>query len=836
MTLMLITEYERTALNYNWRVETVLRDFRYAVRSLRKAPGFCVAAVCALAMGIGANTAIFSVMDQLLLKPLHYPDPSRIVLFFTTTPQGPYYGASAAQYNIWKKQTSLFQNIAAYEYRGSDLTVTDGALPEQVHLIHVTADYFPLLGARFIQGRGFSNAEDTPNGGHFAVLSYGFWQRRFGGRATAGKTLDLSGLAYEIVGVLGSGFDTLLDASPEVFLPFQIDANSADHAHYFNVVGRLRVGTTLPVAISRLQPAASEFRRKFPNIAGPKDGFAVQPFQDALVMEARRPLFMLAGAVVFVLLIACANVANLLLMRATGRKREMAIRAAIGASASRIVRQLLTESVALSLFGGALGLILGAAGIRALLAINAGNIPLLQRGLAVSVDWRIVSFTLVLSFVTGVLFGLIPAFDIARVDFGASLKEGGARSGASPRQARIRSFLVATEVALAVVLVIGAGLLMRSLIQMRNIRRGVDTRHVLTLRMPLGGSPFKTGAEVGRLIREASRQINELPGVEMAAAAYDLPLSGVFGIPFQIVGRSATGERYDGRGWLAVSPGYFGVFRIPLVRGRAFSDRDDRQSEPVALISQTMAKRFWPRGDAVGHRLLLGQGYGPEFTEPAREIVGVVGDVLDFGSKAPQSVVYVPVAQVADGITTLMTRASSLAWVVRARGEPQTIVAPVTGSLRISSGGLPVTNIRSMKEVVADSTAEASFQTSLLTIFGAVAVFMATIGIYGLIAHMLEQRTAEIGIRIALGADARSVRIMLVSEGMRWAFLGISVGAAAALGLSRFLANLLFGVRAWDPVTFTVTSLSLAIVLLFAVWLPARRVIRIDPLTALRHE
>jgi predicted permease len=378
----------------------------------------------ALTIGIGANTAIFSVVDQVLLKPLDYPNPSRIVLFLVTTPQGPYYGGSAAKYNAWRQLTDVFRDVAAYEYRGSNLDVTGGAFPEQIHCIRVSANYFHLFGAPMIHGRPFRDQEDRPNGGHVVVLSYGLWKRRFGGSRVVGKAMSLSGVPYEIVGVVGPTFNPELDSPPDIFLPFQLDPASTDHAQYFNVVARLRAGVTLAMARTRLQVAAAEFHHKFSSIVGAKDGFGIQPFQDALVVEARSSLLMLSGAVMFVLLIACANVANLLLARATGRKREIAIRSAIGASRSRIVRQLMTESLVLSTSGGLLGLLFGVFGVRALLAINPGDIPRLgAHGAGVVIDWRVLAFTLLISLVTGVLFGLLPALGISRENFGLALKK-----------------------------------------------------------------------------------------------------------------------------------------------------------------------------------------------------------------------------------------------------------------------------------------------------------------------------------------------------------------------------------------------------------------------------
>jgi putative ABC transport system permease protein len=815
-------------------VESFLHDIRYALRALRKTPAFAATALAALALGIGANAAIFSVVNTVLLKPLAYPAADRIVLFFQTTPAGPNYGASATKFNALRRQTTAFQDVSAYEYRGAGLNLTGGAYPEQIHGIRVSADYFRLFGATLALGRTFNADEDRPNGPRVVVLSYGLWQRRFAGDPQmAGKTISLSGVPYTVVGIVGPAFNTELDTPPDVWLPFQIDPATTDHAQYFNVVARLKPGVTLGMANAQLQFAAGEFRRNFPNIMGPRDGFAIQPFQDAIVSDVRPSLLVLAGAVGFVLLIACANVANLLLVRATGRRREIAIRAAIGAGRGRIVRQLLTESVVLSVLGGALGLALGLAGVRALLAANPGDIPRIgQHGAAVAMDWRVVAFTAIVSLATGVLFGLIPALGASRADLTAALKAGGGRSGASLHQRKTRALLVAGEVALALVLLIGAALLIRTFAALNAVDPGFDRHNILTMRMSLASSRFRTTSDVNQLVTDAVRRIEALPSVARAGASYNLPLEGVFGIPYNIVGRPSASARYDGRGWMAVSPGYFDIFRIPILRGRAFTDRDDQAAARVAIVNEAFARKF-----PMAERVVLGQGYGPEFEEPARQIVGVAGNVHDYGlNRDPQPMVYVPTAQVTDGITALANRASTIAWIVRTRVAPHALRESIERELRESSGGLPVASVRSMEEVVSGSTARERFNMTLLSIFGCAALLLAAIGIYGLMAYSVQQRTQELGIRMALGAAPGRLRNAIVIEGMRLALAGAIAGEAAAFGLTRFLANFLFGVKAWDPLIFAAVPVLLSAVALLAVWIPALRATRIDPVAALRSE
>ena len=818
--------------------EAIFNDVRYAVRMLAKNPGFTVSALAALGIGIGANTAIFSVINSVLLKPLGYPDADRIVLFFLTTPAGPSYGGSATKFNVWRRQTRSFQDVSAYEYQGADLNLTGGPYPEQVHAIRVSADYFRLFGAPMVQGRTFTAVEDRPGGGHVAVLSYGLWQRRFAGDPRiAGTSISLGGAPYTVVGILGPEFHTELDEPPDVWLPFQIDPNSRDHAHYFNVVARLKPGVTIGVAQAELQVAAAEFRRRFPNIMGARDSFSARPFRDAIVSDVRSSLLVLAGAVCFVLLIACANVANLLLVRATGRKREIAVRAAIGAGRSRIIRQLLTESVVLALAGGAIGFVLGMTGVRSLLAVNPGNIPRIGgNGSAVPLDWRLFVFAALASLVSGIVFGLVPAFEVSRADLSAALNEGGGRSGGSLRQNRARSLLVVSETALALVLLVGAGLLIRTFVALRSVNPGFDGHNVVTMRMSLAGSRLAQTSGVSRLVREAVQRVEALPGVVRAAASYNLPLEGAFGIPFNIVGRAAGNAHYDGRGWIGASPGYFEIFKIPVLRGRVFDERDDAGAAPVAVISQAMAREFWPGGDPVGERIILGKGYGPEFEEPARRIIGVVGDVHEFGlDNHPGPLVYVPLAQVTDGITALALRASTLAWIARTRMAPRSVSAAIESELHQASGGLPVARIRSMEDIRRRSTACSDFNMLLLTIFGCAALLLAAIGIYGIMAYSVEQRAQEIGIRLAVGAESRDVRNMVVYQGMCLALAGVTIGLGAAFGLARLLSSLLFGVAAWDPLVFTIVPVVLSAVALSAVWLPARRAARTDPVKALRQ-
>ena len=820
-------------------MDTLLQDLRYALRTARQNPAFTLAAVAALTLAIGANTAIFSVVNTVLLRPLPYPDPDRLVVFTTTSPQGSGFGASPTKFNTWRRQTAAFQDVSAYRF--SVVNLTEGE-PEQVATAHVSADFFRLFGAPVSAGRTFTADEDLPNGGRVVVLSDGFWRRRFGADASmVGRKLSLNGEPHEVVGILGP-FDSETVQTPigppDLWLPFQIDPNSVMQGNFFVTAGRVKPGVTLAAAKAQLGQAATEFRERFPNALGRQGGFGADPMQEIIVRNVKGSLWVLLGAVTFVLLIACANVANLLLVRATVRRREIAIRAAMGAGRRRITRQLLTESVVLALAGGGLGLLLGMAGIRALLAMNPGNIPRIGvNGAGVGVDWRVLTFTLMVSIVTGLVFGLVPAVQSSRIDLNTTIKESSGRSGSGFRQNKARALLVVAEMGLALVLLVGAALFIRTFLALRAVNPGFDAHQVLTMRMSLRGEHFTTTAAVAQLMRDGADRLNALPGVEVAGAACCVPLEGGFGLPIIIEGRPLDGPAHGGGGFAPISPNYFRAFRIPILRGRAFTDQDTGGSPGVAIINNAMAKRFWPNGDPLADRITIGKGLGPRMELAGRQIVGIAGDVRDGGlNRDPQPIMYVPWAQMPDAHSANLLDITPIAWIVRTRGEPYAMSANIQRELRAASGGLPVAAPRSMDEVVVRSTARSDFNMILLTTFALAALLLAAIGIYGLMAYSIQQRTQEIGIRMALGAGAGAVRNMVVRQGMSVALAGVAIGVASAYGLTRVIASFLFGVTARDPLVFVGVPLLLSGVALVGVWLPARRAAKVDPVVALRVE
>jgi predicted permease len=818
----------------------MLRDLKHSLRMFAQSPAFTLAAVSALTLGIGVNTAIFSVVNAVLLKPIPFAEPDRLVFFMNTSPEGSGPAASPAKFRHWQNQRDVVEDVAAFRY--GIVNFTGGTFPEQLRSAQVSADFFKLFGGQTVLGRTFSEEEDLPEGPRVVILSDRTWEQRFQrDPLILGKAISLSGDPHVVIGVMGANFDVTEfgdGEAPEVFVAFQIAQNTSEQGHYFRTAGRLKRGVTLEQAQARLKLSADEYRARFPNALGPNASFSVQPVRQALVRDVRSSLMVLAGAVSFVLLIACANVANLLLVRAAGRKREIAIRTAIGGSRGRIIRQMLSESVMLSLIGGIFGLILGIIGIRALLAINTAGLPRVgEDGALVGVDWRVLGFTLLVSLGTGMLFGLIPALQGSSADLSSTLKETSGRTGTGFRQNKARAVLVVVEVALALILLVGSALLIRTAVALGRVEPGFDASNVLTMRMSLTGPRFLTSTGVEQMVRNGVERLQTVPGVVNASATCCVPLEGGYGLGFIIAGRPLEGAQHGGAGWLTVSPGYFEVFRIPVKRGRSFNERDTANAPPVVIINEAMAREFWPNGDPLNDRLIIGRGGMPEFkTERERHIVGVVGNVRDGGlNSEPFPTMYVPQAQIPDAANALNVRLTPIAWVVRTQGNPYTLSSAIQEQLRQVSG-LPISDIRTMSQVISRSTSRERFNMWLMTVFGASALLLAAIGIYGLMAYSVEQRTQEIGIRLALGARASTVKNMVVRQGMALALIGIVVGLAASFGLTRLISTLLFGVSALDPLVFAGVPIVLAFVALLAVWLPARRASRVDPIIALRYE
>lgn len=820
-------------------LQNFVGDVKYAIRALMHSPGFAATAIIALALGIGANTAIFSVVDAVLLEPLSYPQPDRLVALERKFPDGNGGSTSIPKFMVWKEQTQVFQSVAAYDFSGPGINLTGGDRPEQVKGIHASSGYFDVFGAPIAIGRTYTPQEDLPGGPHVVVISNGLWCSRYGADPDiVGKTVELSGDAYQVIGVLGASFKT--DPPADVWIPLQGDPNSTNQGHYLLCTARMRPGVTVARAQAAMKMAADEFRRKFPGpFMDSTESATAVPLKDMVTADFRTALLILLGSVGFVLLIACANVANLLLARATLRKREIAIRAALGAGRRRIISQLLTESVLLSLVGGAFGLALGYVGVRALLAISPVDLPRLgEHGSGVTLDWQVLAFTVLVSLFTGVLFGLIPAFSASRTDLNLTLRESSSRAGSGFRQNKARSILVVTEMALALVLLVGAALLLRTFEVMSKVDSGFDTHNVLTMEMAISGSRFEKTAGVAEAAREVERRIDAIPGVDSTAMTCCLPLTGGVDLPFTIEGVPPKDGPFNGDvQWRNISPEYFRVFHIPLLQGRTFTENDQATTDHVVVITQAMAKKYWPKGDAIGARITIGHGLGQDFEEGPRQVVGIVGDTRDQGvNNDVTELMYIPEPQVVDGITNLESRVLPLIWVVRTKVAPFSLSEPIQRELRAATGGLPVAHIRTMDQVVGESMARATFGTTLLSVFAGVALLLAAVGIYGLMAYSVQQRTQEIGIRMALGASPQNVRKMVVLQGMQLAAIGLVIGVGAALGLTRFMANMIFGVKTWDPTAFISVAVLLGAVCWLATYIPARRASRVDPMVSLRYE
>jgi predicted permease len=830
------------ALDRNPGMENLLADLRHAFRVFRKSPGFTAIAIAALALGIGANTAIFSVINVVLLKPLPYPEPDRIMQVARGFPGGVGNSASIPKFNAWKKN-DVFEAMAAYDFAGPGMNVGGSDRPEQAKGIHVSSEFFRVFGISPVLGRTFTADEDIPGGPKVAVISYQLFSHRLGGDLRlVGTPIRISAEPTTVVGVLPATFKS--DPPADIFIPLQADPNSTNQGHYLLVAGRLKPGVTLQAAKAQMKIVGERFRQANPKWMDKNETVSVVPLQEAQVGDVKLPLMILLGAVGFVLLIACANVANLQLARASTRQREMAIRTAVGANRLRIVRQLLTESVILALAGGVLGFLIGAWGVRALLTIAPGDLARItgsaHAATAVSaLDWGVLGFTLAISFATGILFGLFPAVHVSRLDVNSALRETSGRSGTGRHQNRARGFLVISEIALAVILLVGAALMIRTFASLRAVNPGFDPHYVLTLQTSLSGGRYDTTAKVDNLIRQMTPRLESLPGVQSAATAIMLPIEGGIDLPFNIAGKPpAKGAMYNGdEQWRSVSAHYFTGFKIPLLRGRVFNEHDTGNSAHVIIINEAMAKKYWQKEDPIGHVMTLGKGLGPEFEEPAREIVGIVGNVRENGlTDSNQGVMYVPAGQITDGLTQLANKVIPLSWIVRTSQEPTALATAVQREFLAVDGQLPVSKFRTMEQVISESTARQDFNMLLLTIFAGTALLLAALGIYGLMSYSVEQRTQEIGIRVALGASGSDMLRMVIGRGLLLAGIGLAVGLAAAFGLTRLLSSLLFGVKANDPIAFGAVVLTLAAVAWVAIYIPARRATRIDPLIALRYE
>lgn len=800
----------------------MLNDLRYALRQLIKAPSFTIVAIVTLALGIGACTAIFSVVNTVLLQPLDYSDPDRIVTIRETQlPQFPEFSVSPPNFLDWEKQASSYEYLAAFT--GAPVNLTGEGEPQRLIAVKATAHYFDVYGLKPVLGRMLLPEEDAVGKNHVVVLSYSFWQRVFGGaRDVVGRAIQLNGEPYNIVGVAPRGFGLASKVElwmPMAFKPDEI-SSEARGGHYINVVGKLKPGVTFSQAKAELTLIADQLAKQYPD---PQKGWGIfmMPIQDYLVRDVKPVLYTLLGAVGCVLLIACANLANLLLARATARHREISIRAALGAGRGRLVRQLLTESVVLAVCGGAAGVFLAYLGLEALLSLAP---PTLPRITEIRLDSGVLIFSLALSVVTGLVFGIAPAWLAARTDVNEALKQGTRGSTEGGARGRLRSALVVVEVVFALVLLGGAGLLARSFMQLANVDPGFIPENATVLRLSLPGKKYAEKEQQTAFANALLERMKNLPGVQSVGITHSMPLVSDYVLSFNVEGRPAVDPADSpSLNYYSVTPDYFRAMGIRLVRGRVFTPQDDARAPRVAIINETMARQFFPNEDPIGKRVNISTG-----PDAWREIVGIVGDIKQYGvDKTTSAQAYEPFAQVPF---------TSVNVVLRTKGAPAALLGSLRPTVYAIDKDQPVGVIRPLEEIMSESVARQRFAMLLLSVFSGVALVIAAVGIYGVMAYNVVQRTGEFGIRMALGAQQGDVLRLVLTQGGKLIGLGLVIGLLATLGAARAMGSMLFNISAFDPVTLTSITFLLGAVALVACFFPANRATKVNPIEALRAE
>ena len=802
-------------------METLLKDITYGLRSLLKRRGFTAVAVITLALGIGANSAIFSVVNAVLLRPLPYPESERLVQFDGVNPHAgiTQSNMSVPDFADWQSQNQVFERMAGMVTGGSLLVSGDET--ERVRSAGVTADFFPLMRVGAAQGRVLQSDDSQKGRDSVVVLSYGLWQRRFGSDPNiVGRNVKLGGKETTVVGIMPVGFD--FPARSELWVPFTLDpvAERRDN-RYLNVITRLKPNVTLAQAQAQMDAINQKLAQSYVE-TNSSWSVRLTSLQDRLVGSMRSSLLVLLGAVAFVLLIACANVANLLLARATVRQKEIAVRAALGASRFRIIRQLLTESVLLSLIGGGVGFLLSLWLTKLLISLSPPNSPRFDE---IRPDARVFAFTLGLTLITGLVFGLAPALQSARVDLNERLKEAGRGSGGASHN-RVRSLMMVSEIALSFMLLVGAGLLIKSFMHLRDVSPGFNPANVLSVRISIPSAKYAQGEPRTQVLRQVEEHIKSLPGVQSAGAVLSLPLGGDtlnVGRSYIREGRPATPEESRNASYLVATPDYFRTLNIPLLNGRLLTDQDTEQTAKVVVVNDSMARQLWPGESPVGKRITIWRD-----EKFPREIVGVVGDTRASLDTEAGSQMYVPYAQDSNW--------TGMSLVIRTNTEATSLTSGVRNQIRSVDKGIPLFNVKTMDDVLAISVGPRRTPMVLLTAFAGVALLLAMIGIYGVTSYHVTQRTQEIGIRMALGAQRKDVLKLILKGGMILALVGVGVGLAGAFALTRLLDSLLFGVKPTDVVTFIVVGLCLLGTALLACYLPARKATKVDPLKALRYE
>jgi putative ABC transport system permease protein len=811
---------------------TLLQDIRYGLRVLAKNPGFAAVAVLTLALGIGVNSAIFSLVDAVILRPLPYPDPEQLVgLGQWRNQKGEGYiqtGVSAPNI-VDIAKTGIFQQVAYYRWTG--FNITEGSRPESIGGIEASAELLPMFGIQPQLGRFLAPEEMQAGHDQVAVIGHSLWQMRYGSDpAILGKTIKLNEKRYSIVGVMPASFRFTWDQERDVFVPLVLTDEERSEAgrgtsRDLQTQGRLKAGVSILQAQAAMNALADNLAEEYP-AANKGWGIKVEPLHAAYHRQMQTPLLIMLGAVLFVLLIACANVANLLLARATGRKREVAIRVAMGATRRRLMAQLITESLVLAALGGALGLLLAYAADRVLTFAMTRYEFSLPNARVIDIDWRVLVFSLVITIATGVIFGLAPSWATAKTDLNESLKEGGLSTTTESGRRRMRNALVVSEMALALVLLTGAGLLVRTFLRLVEVDLGIDPANVVTMGLRLPDYKYSSTAQQGIFYRELLQRIESTPGVKSAGAE-----SGGANVFFQPQGQppAAPGQEPTAE-YKIITPDFFQAMGTRLVAGREFSARDTEGATPVAIISETVAQRYWPHANPVGsHLTVLARVYSGKKSgaDQPLEIVGVVKDVRSYNLWSPEPDVYVPFQQ---------HPGASVFLVVRTAVPPMSVVPAVRDAVLALDKEQPVNDIRTMSEIVSQTYGSIRFPMTFLWIFAALALVLSAVGIFGVMSYTVSRRTREMAIRMALGASRREVQQMVLREGLRVTAIGVAIGLAAALALSRVMAGYVYGITSTDPVTLVGASLLLMLVSLVASYVPARRATRVNPMTALRYE
>jgi len=812
-------------------MNTLIQDVKYGIRMLAKNPGFSAVAVITLALGIGANTAIFSVVNAVLLRPLPYRDAGRLVIVWEQNIQRGWHTnvVSAANFDDWRQQNTVFSEMAAVD--PTSFNLTGASEPMEIDGERVTANLFTLLGVQPLRGRGFSPYDGEPSSPPVAIIGYGLWQRSYGGDAKMiGRPISLDGRSYTVVGIMPPDFNEAYTAyfnvQGQVWVPGLDLRPQGRTDHAYLALARLKPGITLRQAQADMDTIASRIENQYPENKG--WSVAVVGMHDQIVGFARPVLLLLVAAVGFVLLIACVNLANLLLARAASREREIALRSALGAGFSRVLRQLLTESVLLALMGGGLGVLIAAVGTKALVAFSPSALLWVAPGLdGATLNGGVLGFAMLLTVVTGFLFGLVPAWGMSTPNLTASLQASGRGSSDTGRGHRLRGFLVTAEFALAFVLVIGAGLMIRTLERITHFSLGFNPHNVLTLRIPLRGPQYQEQGNQARFFEQLLGRVEALPGVECASVSRGLPIEGQNGMDFVVEENPhPRPEDVPAANYLVIAPHYFRTMGIPLRQGRTFTNADLQGSQRVVIVNEELVREYWPGQNPLGKRLKTGTD--PKL--PWLTVVGVAGNVRTEGPDvAFEPELYVPYTQ----YPWLLDPRH---FVVRTVGDPLAVAQAVRREVEALDSGVPIADIRPLDQIAREPAAPRQFLMTLLAVFAGLGLVLAGVGIYGVMAYAVAQRTREFGLRMALGAQRADVLRSVVVQGLFRAGIGLAIGCAAALGLAHFMSSLLFQVQPTDPATFTAVALGLFGLALLACYIPARRATKVDPMVALRYE